>query len=59
MEKQAYALVKAFKPFREYVLQALIVAYVPHIYVKEIICQPDVDGRRGKWITKISRNTTW
>jgi len=44
MEKQAYALVKSLKTFR---------VYVPSASVKEILIQPDVDGRRSQWIAKI------
>jgi ribonuclease HI len=53
MEKQAYALVKALKAFRVYVLHSKIIAYVPSASVKDILIQPDMDGRRGKWIAKI------
>jgi hypothetical protein len=53
MEKQAYALVKSLKAFRTYVLQSKIIAYVPSATVKDILIQPDIDGRRSKWIAKI------
>jgi hypothetical protein len=53
MEKQAYALVKALKAFRVYVLHSKISAYVPSTSVKDILIQPDIDGKRGKWIAKI------
>ena len=53
MEKKAYALVKALKAFRIYVLHSRITAYVPSTSVKDILIQPDIDGRRGKWIAKI------
>jgi len=53
MEKQAYALVKALKYFRVYILHSRITAYVPSNTLKEILNQPDTDGKRGKWITKI------
>jgi hypothetical protein len=53
MEKQAYDLVKALKAFRVYVLHSKVTAYVPSASVKDILIQPDIDGRRGKWITKI------
>jgi hypothetical protein len=53
MEKQAYALVKAFKAFRVYVLHSKIIAYVPSAYVKDILIQPDIDRKRSKWIAKI------
>jgi hypothetical protein len=53
MEKQAYALVKALKAFRVYVLHSKITAYVPSTSVKDILIQSDIDERRGKWIAKI------
>jgi hypothetical protein len=53
MEKQAYALVKALKAFRVYVLHSKIIAYVPSASVKDILIQPDIDGRRSKWIARI------
>ena len=53
MENQAYALVKALKFFRIYVLHSKILAYVPNSAVKEILVQPDSEGKRGKWIAKV------
>jgi hypothetical protein len=53
MEKKAYALVKALKAFRVYVLHSKVIAYVPSAVVKDILIQPDIDGRRSKWIAKI------
>lgn len=34
-----------------YILRSHIVAYVPSIVVKDILTQPDQEGRRAKWIT--------
>jgi hypothetical protein len=28
-----------------------VIAYVPINFVKDILTQPDLEGRRGKWIT--------
>jgi hypothetical protein len=53
MEKKAYALVKALKAFRFYVLHSRVTAYVPSTSMKDILIQPNIDGRRHKWITKI------
>ena len=53
MEKQAYALVKALKFFRIYVLHSKVVAYVPNSAVKEILAQPDSEGKIGRWIAKV------
>ena len=52
MEKQAYALIKALKDFRVYILHSHTIAYVPNIAVKDILSQ-DPDGKRGKWIAVI------
>jgi hypothetical protein len=53
MDKQAYALVKALKSFRVYVLHSRVIAYVPSAVVKEILIQPNIDGKCNKWIVKI------
>eukprot|EP00253_Pinus_taeda_P004916 PITA_04916 len=53
MEKQAFALVKAIKDFRVYVVHSHIIAYVPNVVVKDIITQNGPDGKRGKWIDVI------
>jgi ribonuclease HI len=53
LEKQAYAMVKALKAFRTYVLHSKIIAYVPTSAVKDILVQPDSDGKRGRWLAKI------
>eukprot|EP00253_Pinus_taeda_P020958 PITA_20958 len=53
MEKKAYALVKAIKNFRVYILYSHIVAYVPNAVVKDILTQEGIEGKRGKWITNI------
>jgi hypothetical protein len=53
MEKHAYALVKALKSLRVYVLQSEITAYVPSSEVKEISVQPGCEGKKGKLINRI------
>ena len=53
MEKQAYALVKAIKDFRVYILYSHVIAYVPHAAVKDILTQEGLEGKRGKWIANI------
>jgi len=37
MEKHAYALVKALKYFRAYILHSKVITYVPSITVKDIL----------------------
>jgi hypothetical protein len=44
---------RALKYFRVHVLHSKIIAYVPSASVKDILIQPDIDGRRSKWIAKI------
>jgi hypothetical protein len=53
MEKQAFALVKAIKDFRVYILHSHTIAYVLNAVVKDILTQDNPDGRRGKWIAVI------
>ena len=50
LEKQALAFIRALKDFRIYILHSHIVAYVPSMAVKDILTQPDPDGKREKWI---------
>ena len=51
MEKQAYALIKSLKYFRVYIMHSHIIYYVPNNVVKNILPQPDPEGKRLKWIT--------
>ena len=53
MEKQAYALVKTLKDFRVYVLHSHVIAHVPTAAVKAILTQPDLEGRRARWIATL------
>jgi len=52
IEKQAYALIKSLKAFRIYILHSKVVAYVPLALVKDVLTQPDINGKRAKWIEK-------
>eukprot|EP00253_Pinus_taeda_P027250 PITA_27250 len=56
MEKQTYALVKAIKDFRVYILYSHVIAYVPNAAVKDILTQEGLEGKRGKWIASILEN---
>jgi len=53
MEKHAYTLVKATKKFRSYFTGSKIIAYVPHIAVKDIFIQQEALGKRCRWINRI------
>jgi hypothetical protein len=46
LEKQAYALVKSLKAFMVYILQAKVIAFVPSSSVKDVLVQPDIDGKK-------------
>ena len=42
---------KTLKVFRVYVLHSYVVAYVPNYVVKDILTQPDPNGRNDRWIS--------
>ena len=50
---QTYALVKALKYFRVYVLHSHVIYYVQNVVAKDILTQPGLKGRRGRWIVVI------
>ena len=53
IEKHAYALIKSLKTFRIYILHAKFLTYVPSAAVKDVWTQPEIDGKRAKWIAKL------
>jgi hypothetical protein len=53
LENKEYIMVKSLKAFRTYVLHSKIISYVPTNAIKDILVQPDSDGRRGRWLAKI------
>jgi hypothetical protein len=53
IEKQAYALIKALKSFRIYILHSKVIAYVPSSAVKDVLTQLDIDENRARWIAKM------
>ena len=46
-------MVKSLKAFRVYIFHSRIIAYVPSASMNEILIQPDLYGKRSKWISKI------
>ena len=46
-------MVQSLQDFRVYIIHSHIIAFVPNTVVKDILTQPDVDGRRGKWIARL------
>ena len=53
MEKKAYALVKALKEFRVYILHSHSIVFVPSAAIKDILTQAEPNGRRAKWIATL------
>lgn len=54
IEKHAYAVVKALKFFRFYILHSHSVIHVPDVAVKSVLTQQDVGcNNRGVWIAKV------
>ena len=41
------------KTFSFYILHAKFLAYVPSVAMKDVLNQPDIDGKRAKWISKL------
>ena len=39
--------------FKIYILHTKFIAYVPSATVKDVLTQPDIDGKRAKWISKL------
>lgn len=53
IEKNAYAVVKAVKNFRFYILNSHTVVLVPDTSAKSILTQQEFSTKRGNWIAKI------
>ena len=53
IEKKAYDVIKSLKSFMVYILHAKFISYVPSTTVKDVLTQPDIDGKRAKWIAKL------
>ena len=47
LDKQVYALVRASKDFRVYILHSHIIVHAPNTTVNDILTQIDPEGRRG------------
>ncbi|KAH9331986.1 hypothetical protein KI387_004094, partial [Taxus chinensis] len=52
LEKHAFAVVKAVKNFRFYILNSHMVVMVPGSAIKSILSQKDPRSKRGNWIAK-------
>ena len=53
MDKQAYAIFKAVKQFRLYILKNQTKVIVPHPAVRSLFVQKELGERRGNWVTSL------
>ena len=53
MDKQAYAVFKAVKQFRPYILKNWTKVIVPHPAVRSLFVQKELGERRGNWVTAL------
>ena len=51
VDKQAYAVFKAVKQFRPYILNNQTKVIVPHPIVRSLFVQKELGERRGNWVT--------
>jgi len=50
LDKQYFALIKAVKKFRHYILRRKLYAIVPDSAIKTLLMQNELGERRGKWM---------
>ena len=50
LDKQSFALVKAIKKFRHYILRSKVYTIVPDPVVKTLLMQNELGEKRGKWM---------
>ena len=50
VDKQAYAVFKAVKQFRQYILKNRTKVIVPHPAVRSLFVQKELGERRGNWV---------
>ena len=53
VDKQAYAMFKAVKQFRPYILKNRTKVIVPHPAVRSLFVQKELGERRGNWMTSL------
>jgi hypothetical protein len=53
IDKQAYAVYKAVKYFRSYILKNHTKVIVPHPVVQPLFTQQDMGERRGNWMAVV------
>ena len=50
IEKKAYAVYKAVKHFRPYILKNHVTVFVPHPVVRSLFVQQELGERQGNWV---------
>ena len=53
VDKQAYAVFKAIKQFRPYILKNQKKVIIPHLAVRSLFVQKELGERRGNWVTAL------
>ena len=53
VDKQSYAVFKAVKQFRPYILKNQTKVIVPHPAVRSLFVQKELGERRGNWVTDL------
>src|SRR5713226_7436944 len=53
IDKQAYAVFKAVKQFRPYILKNRTKVIVPYPAVRSLLVQKELGERRGNWVTAL------
>ena len=53
VDKQAYAIFKAVKQFRLYILKNRMKVIVPHPAARSLFVQKELGERRGNWVTSL------
>ena len=53
VDKQAYAIFKAVKQFRPYILKNRTKVIVPHPAIRSLFVQKELGERRGNWVTAL------
>ena len=53
IDKQAYAIFKAVKLFRPYILKNRTKVIVPYPAVRSLLIQKELGERRGNWVTAL------
>ena len=53
VDKQDYAVFKAVKQFRPYIVKNQTKVIVPHPTVRSLFVQKELGDRRGNWVTTL------